>query len=212
MSLLPEKRGYWNMSDSLITKKAIALGMKELTKKKSFDKITVQDITEICGLNRQTFYYHFQDKYELVDWIYYNEAISLIVNDLTFDNWDKKLLEMLTKMKEEDYFYENTLKASLENEFKEYLYQVASELFCDIIDRIAERDIKDSIDGEIREDSKRFFSKFFAYGIVGIIISWAQNGMKESPQYVASHLKSLSEGAKKLAVSRYLQEAANPEG
>ena len=55
------------MSDSLITKRAIAAGIKELTKKKSFDKITVSDISEICGLNRQTFYYHFQDKYELVE-------------------------------------------------------------------------------------------------------------------------------------------------
>ena len=96
------------VSESLITKKAIAYGLKELTKKKSFDKITIRDITETCGLNRQTFYYHFQDKYELADWIYYNEAISIIINDLTFDNWDSKLLLMLTQMKNESYFYQNT--------------------------------------------------------------------------------------------------------
>lgn len=47
------------MSESLITKKAIAAGLKELMKRKSFDKITISDITNECGLNRQTFYYHF---------------------------------------------------------------------------------------------------------------------------------------------------------
>lgn len=192
------------MSDSLITKKAIANGIKELTKKKSFDKITVQDITEICGLNRQTFYYHFQDKYELVDWIYYNEAISIIVNDLTYDNWDEKVLEMLIKMKNEDYFYENTMKASLENEFREYLYHVTCELFCDIIDRIDEN-------GALNQDNKRFIAEFYTFGIVGIIISWVQNGMKESPEYIISHLKNLAYGTQKFATSRYLQKT-NKEG
>ena len=109
------------MSESLITKKAIASGLKELTKKKSFDKITIQDITDICGLNRQTFYYHFQDKYELVNWIYYNELIVNVTDQLTYDNSTDKVLQMLQRMKNEDYFYINTLKASVKNEFEEYL-------------------------------------------------------------------------------------------
>ena len=53
------------MSDSLITKKAIAGALKTVCKEKAFDKISIADITAACGLNRQTFYYHFQDKYEL---------------------------------------------------------------------------------------------------------------------------------------------------
>ena len=44
-----------------LTKKAIAEGLKELCHHKDFNKISVRDITEQCGLNRQTFYYHFQD-------------------------------------------------------------------------------------------------------------------------------------------------------
>lgn len=185
------------MSDSLITKKAIANGFKELTKKKKFDKITVLDITEICGLNRQTFYYHFQDKYELVDWIYYNETISIITNDLTFENWDDKVVQMLTKMKSEDYFYESTLKASTESEFREYLYRVTSELFCSIIDRIAVNQIIDI-------ENRNFTAEFFAYGIVGIVVSWAQHGMKQAPEYITAQLKNLAYGTQKFATERYM--------
>ena len=87
------------MSDSIITKKALASGLKELIKKKSFDNIIVSDITEICGLNRQTFYYHFHDKYELVNWIYYNEALKVITSDLTFDTWSEKVFKLLNIMK-----------------------------------------------------------------------------------------------------------------
>jgi probable dihydroxyacetone kinase regulator len=184
------------MSDSLITKKAIAAGVKELTKKKSFDKITVSDITKICGLNRQTFYYHFQDKYKLVDWIYYNEAISIVLNGLTYENCDDRVLQMLTKMKSEDYFYVNTLKASVRNEFDDYLFQVISELFCNIISKIA-------VNFKMEENEKRFIAEFYAFGIVGLIISWAQHGMKETPEYLTAQLKNLANGTERFATARY---------
>ena len=183
------------MSDSLITKNAIAVGLKELTKKKSFDKITIQDITQACGLNRQTFYYHFQDKFELADWIYYNEAVSIIVDHITYENWDQKVLLMLTKMKSESYFYENTLKLSVENGFREYLFRITSELFQDIIERMTEGH-------DYLPEDKAFICEFYAFGIVGVIISWAQHGMKESPEVITAHLKNVYVGTQKFVTSR----------
>lgn len=191
-----------SMSDSLITKKAIAAGMKELTKKKSFDKITVSDITEVCGLNRQTFYYHFQDKFELVNWIYYNETISSIIQDLTYDNWDERVLLMLTLMKQEDYFYVNTLKVSVEKDFREYLFRITVELFSDIIERIA-------VDTKMDEDKIKFIAEFYSYGIVGIVISWAQRGMKETPEYIIANFRNLVNGTERFAMTRYLMKNTN---
>ena len=189
------------MSDSLITKKAIAAGLKELTKKKSFDKITIADITEACGLNRQTFYYHFQDKFELADWIYYNEAVSIIVEDINYENWDQKVLELLTKMKSESYFYENTLKLSIENGFREYLFRITSELFRDIIDLISVNEKQTFL-----PEDKAFVCEFYAFGIVGVIISWAQHGMKDSPENIARHLKSVYLGTQKFVASRMIDD------
>lgn len=174
------------MSDSLITKKAIVEGMKELTKKKAFDKITVSDIAEICGLNRQTFYYHFQDKYDLVNWIYYNEIIATVVDGLTYENCMEKVLQMLTKMKTDDYFYISTLKASVKNEFEESLFKVVRELFCDIIS-----DIVEDFHSTMEEDEIRFIADFYSFGMTGMIISWASNGMKKSPEVISKQIKSL---------------------
>lgn len=187
------------MSDSLITKKAIAAGLKELTKKKSFDKITIQDITQACGLNRQTFYYHFQDKFELADWIYYNEAVAIIVDNITYENWDQKVLLMLTKMKSESYFYENTLKLSIENGFREYLFRITSELFQDIIERMTGNQ-------NYLPEEKAFICEFYAFGIVGVIISWAQHGMKETPENITKHLKNVYIGTQKFVTSRLLDD------
>lgn len=184
------------MSDSLITKKAIAEGMKEITKKKSFDKITVTDITEACGLNRQTFYYHFQDKYDLVNWIYYTEIISIVVDDLTYENSVDKITQMLTRMKKEDYFYMNTLKASVKNEFEEYLNRLVTELFYEIIGRITK-------ETTMEESEIRFIAEFYAFGMTGTIINWALHGMKESPEYIASQIQNLAYGTERFATVRY---------
>lgn len=187
------------MSDSLITKRAIAEGIKELTKKKNFDKITVSDITEACGLNRQTFYYHFQDKYELVNWIFYTEIISIVSDELTYENSIDKVLQLLTKMKSEDYFYTNTLKASVKSEFEEFLIKVVTELFCDIISRIA----KNTTMGE---EEIKFIAEFYAFGMTGTIISWALHGMKETPEYITAQIKNLAYGTEKFATARYQEK------
>jgi probable dihydroxyacetone kinase regulator len=190
------------MSDSLITKKAIAEGMKELTKTKSFDKITVSDITKACGLNRQTFYYHFQDKFELINWIYYNDIISIFIDNLTYENSIDKVLQMLKKMKTEEYFYRNTLKASIKNEFEEYLNKVVTELFCDIIGRIA----KNSTMGE---NEIRFIAEFYSYGMTGTIVSWALHGMKETPENISTQIENLAYGTERFATTRYLEKCGN---
>lgn len=85
------------MSDSLITKRALAKSLKELCQYRNFEKISINDLTSKCSLNRQTFYYHFQDKYDLLQWLYYDELFIDIENIITFNNWDQCLLKVLKK-------------------------------------------------------------------------------------------------------------------
>ena len=66
------------MSGSLVTKQALANSLKELMNTQGFSKISVKDIVEKCGMNRKSFYYHFKDKYDLVNWIFYTELIVTI--------------------------------------------------------------------------------------------------------------------------------------
>lgn len=68
-----EKRTY-AASDQ--TKHALAQALKTLMTQKPFDRITIQDITELCGIRRQHFYYHFQDIYDLLRWMFQEDAVS----------------------------------------------------------------------------------------------------------------------------------------
>lgn len=172
------------MSDSTITKRAIAEGLKGLIPGKSFDKISVSDITSSCGLNRQTFYYHFQDKYELLNWIYYTEGFSRILDGITFDNWPDRLHQLLDIMKKDQSFYINTIKCE-ESCFSDYLLEITAALFEEALNKL-------DADHRMSPDDKQFFSQFYSYGICGVILSWTKSGMKQPTQAVAANLYKLA--------------------
>lgn len=56
----------------------MAYTFKDLLKEKPFNKITINDISNRCDINRQTFYYHFQDIRDLVEWICISEVDNLL--------------------------------------------------------------------------------------------------------------------------------------
>ena len=64
------KGGEAAMADSNITKRALAAALKEVMAQKPFAKINVSDVCEKCDMSRKRFYYHFRDKYDLLNWIF----------------------------------------------------------------------------------------------------------------------------------------------
>ena len=179
---------------SNLTCKALAAAAVSLLEERPLDKITVRDITDRCGLTRNTFYYHFQDKYELLSWIYYNENFSKITEGITFDNWDQKFLEMLQIMEKEKPFYVNTLKEQ-EHTFESYLFEMAKALFSEAIARLDENN-------HLNDVEREFDAEFYAYGICGVIVSWTQSGMRIKPEVVAEHLRSLAKDTERIGYIR----------
>lgn len=186
------------MSDSMITKHAIAQALKSLISTKTFEKISISDITQACGLNRQTFYYHFQDKYELLTWIYYTEGFSHVVDDITFENWDKKILLLLEIMKKEQLFYCHTIKLD-SHYFMDYLLEITSALFLAAIESLDQ-------ENKLDENQKQFFSHFYAHGICGVILSWVKSNMKQPPEELAVNFKKLAHHSEQLGYNFYLKE------
>lgn len=185
------------MSEAAVTKKVIADGFRYVMEKKSFDKITISDITDKCGLNRQTFYYHFQDKYELLNWILYTDVVVPFTENLSIDNWSDKLLNMLNTLKDNHKFYVNALNTAHGDEFKKYFLDAVTDVICEIIDRITEGQ---SID----PDDRQFIAGFFAYGITGTVSRWVMTGMKRSPEATAVYIKNLVNDFKGFALKRYI--------
>lgn len=170
------------MPDSNITKSALANAMKELMVKYPMEKIKISDIVELCNMNRQSFYYHFRDKYDLVNWIYYTEFIAKIQDSLKDPGW-----EIIEKMCEFFYenrvFYSNALKVRGQNSFSEY--------FDEVMHPIIHSQIEDTFKDKPNHD---FYATFFADAIRVAITRWLLEGTRIPPDEFAGLIRSAGTG------------------
>lgn len=83
-----------------MTKKLLTASLKKFMTVKPLSKISIREIVEDCGLNRQTFYYHFEDIYDLVKWMYNQEAIALLDQHEGVLSWQDGLLQFINYLQE----------------------------------------------------------------------------------------------------------------
>ena len=125
------------MADSNITKLALSTALKELLEEQSFEKISISDICERCHMNRKSFYYHFKDKYDLVNWIFdtefveVNQVHSLDVISISnnFDDRWKNIEIMCRYFYENRTFYRRVLKVDGQNSFSSHFREFIHPLF-----------------------------------------------------------------------------------
>lgn len=108
------------MATSLITKKKIAKAFKKELAYKPFDKISVVDIMDQAGIRRQTFYNHFLDKYELLDWIFETELQEQVTNNLNYITGFQLLDELLFYFGNNKTFYAQLFAIKDQNDFYSY--------------------------------------------------------------------------------------------
>ncbi len=188
------------MSESQITKKALAGSIKQLMETIPLAKISIQEIVDNCGLNRQTFYYHFKDKFDLVNWIYYSEVIESIADSRHYDNWSDGILKILLHINKNRAFYINALNTPGQNAFDGYLFEVTHKLAMGVVNEVAEG-------MNVFDPDKNFIADFYTHAFVGLTVQWIKKGMHDPPEIIVDRLKDLVEGSVFRAVTRY----ANPQ-
>lgn len=183
------------MSD--ITKKALANSLKKLLSKKELSKITVSNITEDCGVNRQTFYYHFKDVYDLLEWIYKNEVIQEIEDNHnnTYDTWQQGFSYIFEYILENKQFARNTYYSISRDFLLRFIYKQTNILLMNVIN-------EKSKDVNIKEDDKKFIANFYKYGFVGIVQEWIEHGMKDDPNVLIRKFNCIIEGNFENAIDR----------
>lgn len=172
---------------SQITKKALAQSLKKLLSEKPLDKITVIDIVEDCEVNRQTFYYHFKDIYDLIEWTYLNEATKAIDGKKTYDTWQEGFLHIFEYVLQNKSFVTNTYHSMSRDHLERYLYAVTFDLLMGVIQEKAKG-------LNVRDEDKKFIANFYKYAFTGLMLEWIRTGMKDDPSSIIKHLDILIHG------------------
>ena len=123
------------MADSNITKSALASALKELMETTPFAKITVSDICAKCNMNRKSFYYHFRDKFDLVNWIFDVEYLNHVQIGKNLIGWDS-VLHLCNYFYENKDFYRKAMKVEDQNSFINHFRELVSPLMAEDIREI----------------------------------------------------------------------------
>ena len=109
---------------SQTTKRALEASFKKLLLEKPLNKITINDITEDCGVNRMTFYYHFKDIYDLVDWILAEDAAKAMEGRRGFGTWSEAYLDVLRQLQDNKTLVLNVYRSVGREQVEQYLYRL----------------------------------------------------------------------------------------
>ena len=177
--------GLYGLPDSNITKKALAAALKSLMQTQAFEKISVGEICEVCELSRKSFYYHFKDKYDLVEWIFHTEFITAVTSARVTDRW--VFVRALC-----DYFYRErafyaklfhlTGQHSFRQYFSEYLFQTIEPF------------LRPNISLEAQQNENyRFFISFISDAVFVAIFRWLDEGAQTPPGQFVHRLQFIAE-------------------
>ena len=151
------------------TKKIIRDAFWELLEEKPYNKITVQDIVNRCQVNRNTFYYHFEDKYDLVNWYFQSGITQFLVERGAYTSWDSLLAAIKDYFLENKVFYCNALAYNGQNSLQKYMF----DYLCSIFEQNARE-----LNPDISASETRAIGQFFSGALMGILIPWVLGGMR----------------------------------
>lgn len=175
------------MSNSDFTKFMIARGLKQLLETKSFLDISVADIAQHCKISRNTFYYHFRDKYDVISWIFYTEITPLIGDTLSIDKWGSGMRALCHYMQENKSFYMNVLQFEGQNSLADCLMDFYQNLVQNII-------LNAGGDQLLKPNQIKVIARFYAHGMSGVLLDWVKNGMVRDPDATVAMLEDLLSG------------------
>lgn len=164
-----------------LTKQALEASLKKLLLKKPLDKITISDLTTDCGISRMAFYYHFRDIYDLVEWACLGDAARALQGKKTYDTWQEGLLQIFEAVLENKPFIVNVYHSVSREQIENYLFQLTYSLIMGIVE-------EKSTEIQISKEERQFIANFYKYSLVGIMLDWVKQGMKEDYKKVAEKI------------------------
>ncbi len=150
----------------------LAESFKELVLRQPIEKITIKEITEKAGVIRPTFYNHFQDKYELLEWIILTDLLEPIRPLIENKMVSEALLLLFMNIENEREFYKQTVRLEGQNSFESIARECVKEILLEIIEKNSVRKIP-----KFRWLTPERIAEYYAQSMCSVVIVWIKSGM-----------------------------------
>lgn len=178
------------------TKEALGNALKKMLSVKPIDKITVKDLVEECGVNRQTFYYHFDDVYDLLEWVFEEDANRVLPQEIFYDEWRENVIMFFHYLYDNKSFVLNIFNSQnrsyLLRYFKRRLHYCIHGFAVIVADGM-----------NIEWSDLEFVCEFYANGVVGLISQWLDMNMEMPPEVTEERFIKMLDGSVENMLARF---------
>lgn len=155
---------------SLNTKKALAESLKKAMGQKPFHKISVSELIEACGINRKTFYYHFENIYTLLKWTLEQESVEVVKHFNLLVDHEEAIVFVMDYVERNDHILNCAYDAIGRDELKRFFYADFMEISRSLLDA------KEQAAGITLEPGyKDFLAGFYANAVSGVLVDWIRD-------------------------------------
>ena len=169
-----------------VTKRALEEALKRMLLEQPLSKITIQDLADECGISRMTFYYHFKDIYDLVEWSFVEDANAIFQAAPSTESWEMALQHVFEMIKKDELFIMSVYHAVSREQIERYLHLVIHHLMSQLIEKsVATAGIS------LKDKEGLFVTNFYKYALIGTLLDWVKSDMKADYQELVVQLTSL---------------------
>ena len=169
------------------TKVAMSNALKEQLKKKKLSKIKINDIASACNISRMTFYYHFQDIYDLTEWTLEEAAGRAIGENRTYESLQQGFEGLLRELQANQTLILNIYRSMDREMIERYLLKKAESLLMPVVEQ-------ESHGLPVNEENKRRVAIFYSYAFLGVLMEWIGKGMAAPPREVVKMVSAIVQG------------------
>ena len=178
------------------TKEALAAALKQMMRVKPIGKITVKDPVEICGVNRQTFYYHFDDVYDLLEWVFEDDANRFLPQTVVYEHWREDVFYFMRYLQDNSSFTLNVYNSNSRLYMLRYLREKMAECIRSFAVIVSEGK-------NIERQDFEFVVEFYADCAIGFISQWLDRGMQLPKEITEERILNVMENSVENILDRF---------
>ena len=183
-------------------RRVFADAFMDMLTRKPLSAITVTDLVSQCGVSRQSFYYYFNDIYDLLEWYLIEESDKELKEYADIDSWQTGYVRMMQWAQKHKSLVMNTYRSIQREYIETFMYRVLYQYIAEVVRKEAQ-------DLKVTQEQCAFVAQFYTLAINAVSLEWIRAGMEDEPEKIAKSVNFLIEGDFRKALLKFQDD---PQG
>lgn len=186
----------------LSTRELLSRALRQQLLTTRLNRVTVSSLSAQAGINRQTFYYHFADVYDLAVWVFEQEIANHVLDHASYGEWAegyRTLLQYMQAHREQTQAVLNSISHQRRDEFflgqfRSMMEAIVAELQGDIV---------------LADVDRQFVIDHYASSIHGHFLRWLARDAQDDPDVLVANIQKILKGSVRESLERFAQPIAS---